>query len=145
MEATLTGGAVAVVLGALGFVMHKKRVAPRWTTSFFLLAGLGITGGIVGQGLTNLAAMVGRLVGTGTAKAFGVGVPLAAVAVVIALVAIDWKKNGARSKSTPWLALAIPALLAATAGVYIGVGGEALSAIGNGFGDISTFIFTMGG
>lgn len=145
MEATLTGGAVAVVLGALGLVFNKKRVAPRWTTAFFFLAGLGITGGIVGQGLTNLAEMLGRVVNAGTAKAFGVGVPLAIVAAVAAWVVIDWRKNNARSKETPWLAFVIPALLAATAGVYIGIGGDVLGTIGTGFGDFSNFVFTLGG
>jgi len=145
MNAGFSGGAVAVIAFGLALLLLYKR---NWRPSrivvvLMLLAGFGLTGGIVGDGILAAARALGTAASTATAKAFGVGVPIALLVLAIAWVVIDMKDR-VITIPTPWIALAIPTLMVALGGMYVGIGGEALSAIGNGIGGLSAAFFQAG-
>lgn len=145
MQATLSGGAVAVIAFGIALMILYKRKwkASRIVVVLMLLAGFGLTGGIVGNGIMAATKALGMAANTATAKAFGVGVPILLFVLACVWVGIDMKDKKI-VKATPWIALAIPTLLVALGGMYVGLGGDTLGVIGDGLGGLSQAFFTVG-
>lgn len=142
----LTGTAVAVMaLGVALVVMwrHHWR-GSRPVVALMLLAGFGITGsGMLGDALVRGGEMLANVANEGTARAFGVGVPMLVLAIVTTLIVVD-VKDRIIHPATPWLALAWPTLLAVVGGVSTGVGGTALDAIGSVLTSVAGWLGSLG-
>lgn len=110
---TATGIGAALFIAALIFMRRHK--APKTQAWLMLLAGVclsGLLGRLVGW-LTSTLASAG---GTVTGVLFGVAAPgLIALGLVIFLV-LDLSKRGSPKRWTPWAALVVVPLVAATFG-----------------------------
>ncbi len=141
----LSASVVAVLaLGiALTIMWRRGWQASRLTVVLMLLAGFGITAGLVGQLLTRGGETIAAGISTGTAQLFGVGVPLLLVAVMITVLVVDMKDRVIH-KATPWVALALPNTLAVVGGIYVGLGNSALGLLGQGMTNIATVLGSVG-
>lgn len=138
--------AVAVVLLAIAGVMMWRRNwnATRLTVAMMLLAGFGIVAtGWVGDMLGRLGEWMGGMADAGTARLFGVSAPIVVIAVMVTWIVIDVKDRTIHP-ATPWLALALPSVLAVVGGVYIGAGNTALSMIGTGMSNLAGWLGALG-
>jgi hypothetical protein len=109
--ATLTG--LSLMIGAWLY-WHKN--APKTTTLLFLIAGVGL-GGWLGTTLGQWVRTVLGMAGSQTATWLGIGAStlLAGAAIVATLeIAIKglWKKKAKPKRWHPWLALALPTVVA---------------------------------
>lgn len=145
MNATLSGGAVAVIAFGLALLLlYKRNWRPsRIVTVLMLLAGFGLTGGIIGSGILAATKALGAAASTATARGFGVAVPIVLLVLAVAWVVIDMKDKTI-TRPTPWIALAIPTLMVALGGMYVGIGGDVLGTIGTGVGGLSAAFFAAG-
>lgn len=145
MSPTISGGAVAVIAFGLALLLLYKRgwKPSRIVVVLMLLAGFGLTGGILGSGILAATRALGEAASTATARGFGVAVPIVLLVIAVAWVVIDMKDRTI-TVPTPWIALAIPTLMVALGGLYVGIGGEALSTIGNGISGLSAAFFQAG-
>jgi hypothetical protein len=138
--------AVAVILFAVATVTMWRRnwSATRLTVVMMLLAGFGIVAnGWAGDMLGRLGEWLGGLADAGTARLFGVSAPVVVIAVMVAWIVVDMRDRTIH-RATPWLALALPTVLAVVGGVYIGAGDTALSAIGTGLTNLAGWLGALG-
>lgn len=139
------GLGLAVVALAAGIVQMRRDRTPKTVGILFLIAGGGIAGGAGWAG--DLLRKAGHLIGTatsvGTAKVFGVAVPAALlVAVLLWLVHDLHPRNRRPSRALPWLALALPVLLATAGGVWSGIGGQVLGSVGAAASSLASAVVT---
>ena len=110
--ATITG--LALIIGGW---LYLHRDAPKTTTLLFLIAGIGI-GGWIGATLGDWISTALGMVGTQTATWVGIGTStlvagLAIVATLEIVIKGLWKKKAKPRRWHPWLALALPTIIAA--------------------------------
>src|SRR6266545_6161104 len=93
----LSAAAVAVLALGIAVTMMWRRgwQASRLVVVLMLLAGFGITAGLVGRLLTRGGSLIGGAITTGTAQLFGVGVPLLLIVVMVTWLIIDMKEREA--------------------------------------------------
>ncbi|MGH3737133.1 MAG: hypothetical protein ACRDT6_16185 [Micromonosporaceae bacterium] len=145
MEGLLTAGGAGVFALIVGAVLWKRKVARRTVGWLMLIAGFGIGGGLLGTLLHWLGSTLGRVTSVGTAMMFGVAVPAALVSGVGLWLGMDlWPRNKP-SKALPYLALIFPVLLGVTGGIYTGIGGELLTAVGTVMTEFATALRQDGG
>lgn len=137
--------AVAVIaLGVALTVMWRRHwSANRIIVVLMLLAGFGITGGMLGQVLQRGGEAIGGAIDTATSKLFGIGVPLLIIAVLITLVVIDMRDRVIHI-ATPWVALVLPTMLAVVGGMYIGAGNKALNLLGQAMTGVAGMLTALG-
>src|SRR5919197_2410384 len=82
LKATATGAGVAAICLAVGFVLWKRKKTPKLVGWLALIAGFGISGGLLGVLLHQLGTVIARAASTGTALLFGVALPAAVVVAV---------------------------------------------------------------
>jgi hypothetical protein len=105
----------------------------------FGIAGQGWLGGLIAEG----GAWIAGLAESGTAQAFGVGVPLLVVIGMITLIVVDIKDRSIW-KWTPWVALALPTALAVVGGIYVGAGDTVLAGIGDALTNLVGLLGSLG-
>lgn len=140
------GTAVSLIALTVALVVMWRHnwEGSRFIVILMLLAGFGITAaGWVGDLLAQGGQMIGTAIGQGTAQAFGVGVPALVVVLMITWVAVDMKDKKIHV-ATPWVALALPTVLAVVGGVYLGVGDTVLDAIGTGLSHFAGWLGSLG-
>lgn len=113
MVGTASITAFALAIG-LWLFFHKN--APKFTTLLFLIAGFGI-GGLLGNWLTGLVNMATDTAGNQTSLWLGIGAStlISIVALIAALEIVIkglWKKKAKPKRWHPWLALALPTIIA---------------------------------
>jgi hypothetical protein len=143
---SFSAGVVAVLAFTVALViMYKRRwQGSRFTVLLMLLAGFGVTaGGWVGDMLARLGEWLGGMAEAGTARLFGVAAPIVVIAVMVTWLALDLRDRKIHPV-TPWLALALPTVLAVVGGVYIGFGSTALTTIGSGLGNFAGWLGASG-
>jgi hypothetical protein len=141
-----TGTAVAAIFLAIALiVMWRHRwQGSRFTVVLMLFAGFGVVGiGWIGAGLGQLGEWLGGLATEGTARLFGVSAPIVVLAAAVTWLVVDVKDRTIHPV-TPWLALALPSLLATVGGVYIGAGDTALSVAGEGLASAAGWLGSLG-
>lgn len=139
---SFSGTAVAVIaLGIALTVMWRHRwQGSRFTVALMLLAGFGVTAsGLVGGALVSGGQALATAAEAGTGRLFGVGVPVAVLAVVTTWIVVD-VRDRIIHVATPWLALAWPTLLAVVGGVSTGLGVPVLDAIGSALASASGWL-----
>lgn len=135
-----SAAAIGVVCLVVGLVLWKRRKAPRTVGWFMLIAGFGV-GGLLGRFLYKVGTALGKVVSTGTAQLFGVAVPAALLVGIGVWLFLDLHPRGQRpSRALPWLALMFPVLLATMGGMYAGIGGQLLSAVGDTAAELATVL-----
>ncbi len=141
----LSAAAVAVLALGIAVTMMWRRgwQASRLVVVLMLLAGFGITAGLVGRLLTRGGSLIGGAITTGTAQLFGVGVPLLLIVVMVTWLIIDMKDRVIH-KATPWMALALPTTLAVVGGIYVGFGNSALGLLGQGMTSLAGMLASLG-
>jgi drug/metabolite transporter (DMT)-like permease len=138
-----TSAAVAVLALAVALMLKRHRKAGKTQVVLMLLAGFGV-GGLLGGLLSKAGGLLSHLTSTGTAKVFGIAVP--AVLVVILLVELVMQmhpKNKTPHRSTMWLALLLPAVLAMSGGMWAGLGTKADSLLTNVGNSTTSFVSTL--
>lgn len=143
MSFTGTGVAIGALALALVVMWRHRWQGSRFTVALMLLAGFGISqAGWAGTALAAVGGWVGGFAGEGTAQVFGVSVPAVVLIVMVAWVVIDvWDRSIHRF--TPWVALALPAVLATVGGIYLGAGDDALAVIGRGLTNLAGWLGTL--
>lgn len=124
----------AVLALVAGGIQLKRRRTPKLVGWLFLLGGTGLAGsaGLLGDLLRKVGTIIGNAVSIGTAKGFGVAVPAALIFGIALWIGHDlMPKTRTPSRALPWLALALPILLAVSGGVWSGIGGSILTALGD--------------
>lgn len=126
----------ATAVGVLALVVALVRMGRhRWNGTrldvvLMLLGGFGIAGaGWVGNAMADAGGWIGGFAETGTAQAFGVGVPLLIVVGMITLVVVDMRDRNIWTP-TPWVALALPTTMQVVGGISTGAGITVLGWIG---------------
>jgi len=140
------GTAVSLISLAIAVTImwrHQWR-GSRFIVLLMLIAGFGITAaGWVGDLLARGGQMIGNAVGSGTSQAFGVSVPALVVVVMVTWIVVDMRDRSIH-KATPWIALALPTVLAVVGGVYLGFGDTVLDTIGTGLGNFAGWLGALG-
>lgn len=128
-------GALAAIAFVLALMLRRHKRAPKTQVLLMLLAGFGL-GGVLGHLLAKAGALISHLGTVGTAKLLGVAVPaIVVIALLFELIMQLHPKNKSPHRSTVWLALLLPAVLATAGGVWAGLGVQAdsvLSSLGTG-------------
>jgi hypothetical protein len=141
-----SAAAVAVLALAVALtVMWRHRwQGSRLTVLLMLLAGFGLTSmGWFGDMLTRAGTWAGGAADAGTGRLFGVGVPLIVIAVMLTWLVVDMRDR-AIHPATPWIALALPTVLAVVGGVYVGIGDTVLGFIGTGLSSLAGWLSSIG-
>jgi hypothetical protein len=143
---SFTSAAVGVLALAVALVImwRHRWQGSRFTVVLMLLAGFGIAAtGWVGQMLGRVGEWIGGAADAGTARLFGVSVPVVVIAVMVTWLVVDMRDRTIHP-ATPWMALALPTVLAVVGGVYIGAGDTALAAIGTGLSNLAGWLGALG-
>lgn len=144
MAFSATAVGVLALAVALIIMWRHRWQGSRFTVVLMLLAGFGIAAtGWVGDMLGRLGETIGGAADAGTARLFGVSVPVVVIAAMVTWIVVDMRDRSIHI-ATPWLALALPTVLAVVGGVYIGAGDTALSAIGTGLTNLAGFLGAVG-
>jgi len=110
MNAILSATAIAGIAFVLGLICWKKKVWGYFTVIAFAIAGLGLSGGLLGDLLNRVGAIATNAGGSFGSLLFGVGIPVLGAFVLGLLIFLDWK-NGVRNRTTAWYALLLPVLV----------------------------------
>lgn len=143
---TFTGTAVAVLALSVALtVMWRHRwQGSRLIVILMLVAGFGIAGvGLVGDLLGRLGGMIGGAADAGTGRLFGVSVPVVVIAVMVTWIVVDMRDRMIHI-ATPWIALALPSVLAVVGGIYIGMSDTALGAAGEALTHLAGWLGSLG-
>lgn len=142
---TFSATAVGVLALAVALIImwRHRWQGSRFTVALMLLAGFGLVAtGWVGDMLGRAGEWVGGLADAGTGRLFGVSVPVVVIAVIVTWLVVDLRDRQIHP-ATPWLALALPTVLAVVGGVYIGAGDTVLNTIGTGLGSVAGWLGTL--
>jgi hypothetical protein len=128
-EIDMGGTAAAGIALAAATVLLWKNRLPRIASLLMLVAGAGITDGIIGRYMHNGVDWGSHLVGQLTSRAIGVAVP-AVLAVVLAMVFVHdmWPKHRA-TRITAAVAFVLPVLIAGLPGLAGSVLGSAVDTL----------------
>jgi hypothetical protein len=141
-SATAVG--VLALAVALVIMWRHRWQGSRFTVGLMLLAGFGIAAtGWVGQMLARGGEWIGGAVDAGTGRLFGVSVPIVVIAVMVTWIVVDVRDRQIHP-ATPWIALALPTVLAVVGGVYIGAGDTVLATIGTGLSSMAGWLGALG-
>lgn len=139
-----TGVAVLAFAVAITIMWRHRWQGSRLTVLLMLLAGFGLVAmGWVGQMLARLGQWAGTAADTGTGRLFGVSVPVVVVFVMATWLVVDLRDRHIH-QATPWIALALPSVLAVVGGVYLGLGDSVLGAIGTGLTNLAGWLGGLG-
>lgn len=144
---SFSGAAVAVIALAIAVTVMWRHhwQGSRLTVALMLLAGFGVTAsGLAGDLLVRGGEALATATTEGTARLFGAGVPMAALAIVTTWIVVD-VRDRIIHRATPWLALAWPTLLAVVGGVSTGLGLPVLDALGAAMTSASGWLGAVGG
>lgn len=137
----MVGSVTAVIALAIAAVLMWKNRASKIVALLALVAGAGITAGLLGQllrdGLRWASDMVGRL----TSTAVGVAVP-SVLAIVFVLIYVHdmWPRHRA-SRVTAFIGLALPVLAVALPGAAGGAVTTVIASTGEGLSRVVAAMF----
>ena len=119
-----TIGAAALLIGlVITYKQHKHGKPPsRFLVALMLIAGIGLSGGLLKSAIDTVNRYAANLSGTLTSQALGVSIPLIAGLAAAVWIYYDWHTKRIE-KATPWIALVLPAMLPLSAVLGSALGG----------------------
>lgn len=121
----LSSGAAGAMALVIGIQLYRKKIFKRLVPWLMLIAGLGLTGAS-GKLLGLIAGWLTKVSSTASHAFFGTGLPwlITVVMLIHLMVHMNPLKRGkGPERSTPWVALFFPAVLAVSSGVLAGLAG----------------------
>ena len=136
-------GVLALTIALVIMWRHRWR-GSRFTVALMLLAGFGVAAtGWLGNMLARAGEWIGGAADAGTGRVFGVSVPVMVIAAMVTWVVVDVRDRNIHP-ATPWIAFALPTVLAVVGGIYIGAGNTVLTAIGTALTSVAGWLGALG-